>query len=103
MKKLYILLFSKLAGTFVDKISPGVKTFLLGFITFCIGLLEALAGSPIYNFLCEYVSFFCGFTESQFYAGLITFLGFLLQLLNGTRALKKLKQAEQEDELRQVA
>lgn len=86
MNKIYVWLFKKMAGGFVNKIAPGLKTFLVGFLTFIAGLMGVMADGQAYEFLCGYASFFCKLAESKELAEVLTFIGFLIQVLNGGRA-----------------
>lgn len=88
MSKIYVKLFAWLAQKSLDKLAPSFKTFLLGATSMGLGLFESLSDGAFYKFCCEHMNLFCNLTTTQFYAGMITSLGFLNQVLNGSRTLK---------------
>lgn len=92
MSKIYVKLFAWLAQKLLDKLAPNVKTFLLGATSMGLGLFESLSDGAFYKFCCENLHIFCNLTSTQFYAGMITTLGFANQLLNGTRTYKAMEE-----------
>jgi hypothetical protein len=94
MHKMYVWLFKKIAGGFVNKIAPGKKTFIVGFLTFITGLLGVLGDGKAYEFLCGYAAFFCNFNQSEFYSEILTIVGILVQILTGGRAYDSLVRKE---------
>jgi hypothetical protein len=95
MKELYLRAFAWVARKVFGKTLENRKTSIVAFLTILTGLFESFSDGAFYGFLCNYISFFCDFTQGQFYLGLLTVVGIVAQIANAERTLEWIQKQKQ--------
>ncbi len=95
MTELYLKALAWVARKVFGKTLENRKTSILAFLAILTGLIESLSDGALYNFLCNFVHFFCDFTQSQFYLGLLTVVGIVAQVANAERTLEWVRKQKQ--------